>query len=409
MRLGRGFPAVFILPKDRHVPCFEVTIFLSGKVAHMTISVVSANSGNNPPAALAGSGRAGEGDAGGFGGLFAFLLSADEVSVGLNPVTPLATSETSDADPVRLDPDTLASGFPAPEAPPLAGVLSGAIQASFHESQAHHEAKSIEEDADLSGQIPILSLTPEVRQGIRQDKAWEASPDNARLLTNRYGNLSDSGKLVPEARQMEERANLMPQGAADFAASLEKIGAEKSSALLRERLPQGHNMATNIAANQTAAPNASPPQPTAAASGLQTPVYDPEWAQEFGEKIVWMARNDQQQARLSLNPAHLGPLQITLNLDADKASATFMASAPEARQALEEALPRLREMLAGAGISLGDAQVDTQSRQENAPLSHERSESHPGNSADAAILDDNPLAERAVPVQHGEGLVDLFV
>jgi flagellar hook-length control protein FliK len=41
-----------------------------------------------------------------------------------------------------------------------------------------------------------------------------------------------------------------------------------------------------------------------------------------------MARNDGQQAELRLNPAHLGPLRISLHLEADKASANFLATTP---------------------------------------------------------------------------------
>ncbi|MDR2165490.1 MAG: flagellar hook-length control protein FliK [Zoogloeaceae bacterium] len=145
---------------------------------------------------------------------------------------------------------------------------------------------------------------------------------------------------------------------------------------------------------------------------LGTPLFDPRWAQEFGEKIVWMAKNELQQAQLHLHPAHLGALRINLSLDAEKTSATItaVAATPEARQAIEDALPRLREMLSGAGISLGDAQVGTQSRQESA-FATQYGGARPADvrhNGNTAILDHISDAVSAPGFRRGDGLVDLF-
>ncbi len=56
---------------------------------------------------------------------------------------------------------------------------------------------------------------------------------------------------------------------------------------------------------------------------------------------------------------YLGPLQVVLNVSNDQASASFTAAQPEVRQALEAALPRLREMMSDAGVTLGSATVGT--------------------------------------------------
>jgi flagellar hook-length control protein FliK len=48
-----------------------------------------------------------------------------------------------------------------------------------------------------------------------------------------------------------------------------------------------------------------------------------------------------------------------LNVSNDSASASFSSAQPEVRAALEAAMPRLREMMADAGIQLGNATVSS--------------------------------------------------
>jgi flagellar hook-length control protein FliK len=68
-----------------------------------------------------------------------------------------------------------------------------------------------------------------------------------------------------------------------------------------------------------------------------------------------------QVAELHLNPPELGPLQITLTLSNDQASAQFVSQHAAVREAIETAMPRLREMLAEGGITLGNANVSAES------------------------------------------------
>ncbi len=148
------------------------------------------------------------------------------------------------------------------------------------------------------------------------------------------------------------------------------------------------------------------PAPTlAAAPRLAPEVGNAAWGQALGEKIVWMASGKQQSASLTLNPPNLGPLHIVLNVSSDQATANFFAAQPEVRQAIEAALPRLREMMGEAGIQLGQANVsaDTPSQNQASGQESSRAASHPGALADA----DEPTVVMPVP-RTGRGLVDTF-
>jgi flagellar hook-length control protein FliK len=100
---------------------------------------------------------------------------------------------------------------------------------------------------------------------------------------------------------------------------------------------------------------APPPAPVSAFawSPLST-----ELDRGFGERLVWMAQQGIKTARVRVHPEHLGPIDIRLKLDGDSAQVTLVAPHALARDALEQALPRLREVLGDAGVTLTEAQVD---------------------------------------------------
>jgi flagellar hook-length control protein FliK len=152
------------------------------------------------------------------------------------------------------------------------------------------------------------------------------------------------------------------------------------------------------------------PRPDATASARLTPaVGTTAWGQALGERMVWMATGGQQSASLTLNPPNLGPLQIVVDVTSDQASASFFSAQPEVRQALEAALPRLREMMNDAGIQLGQATVSA-----DTPRQHDGSDrparpipsAFPGGSGDAAP--DAHAAAHPPTARAGRGLIDTF-
>lgn len=95
---------------------------------------------------------------------------------------------------------------------------------------------------------------------------------------------------------------------------------------------------------------------------LEVPVRvgDPGWDKSLSNKILMLLNKDQQTVDIKLNPAKLGPMEVKLALNQDQASVTFYSSHALVREAVEQALPRLREMLAQHDIQLGDANVKDQ-------------------------------------------------
>ncbi len=90
---------------------------------------------------------------------------------------------------------------------------------------------------------------------------------------------------------------------------------------------------------------------------VKSPVGTSAWADELGGKITWMAKQGIESASLRLSPEHLGPVEVHISVHDGATSVTFGAAQADTRTALEQALPRLREMFANQGLTLADAGV----------------------------------------------------
>ncbi len=140
---------------------------------------------------------------------------------------------------------------------------------------------------------------------------------------------------------------------------------------------------------------------------MDTPVRDVAWPGDFAQKVVWLTNNDQKFAQITLNPPQMGPIEISLNINKDNASAYFVSANAEVREAIETALPRLREMLAGVGIELGQANVSAQSSRQEAGNPDGR-HGAPRWMSDETILGGDSGPGQASITRRGSGLVDTF-
>ncbi|MDV7400242.1 flagellar hook-length control protein FliK, partial [Arthrospira platensis SPKY1] len=81
----------------------------------------------------------------------------------------------------------------------------------------------------------------------------------------------------------------------------------------------------------------------------------------LGRQLHWMIDNQLHEAKISVSPPHLGPLEVRVSLHQNQASVMFFSHEAAVREALESAIPRLRELLEGQGLNLNQAQVSDQS------------------------------------------------
>jgi flagellar hook-length control protein FliK len=134
---------------------------------------------------------------------------------------------------------------------------------------------------------------------------------------------------------------------------------------------------------------------------LETPFGSPSWSGAFAARVTVLSGGGVEVAQLHLNPPELGPVAVTLHLAQEEASARFVSPHAVVREAIEAALPRLREMLAESGITLGEAHVSAQSSGEQAPP---RQGGRPTGFADAGGI----VATDAAGARPLAGLIDTY-
>ena len=127
----------------------------------------------------------------------------------------------------------------------------------------------------------------------------------------------------------------------------------KNEKLSNAITPQDTTQIQNIA--QAAEVSATVPN-----AQIAQPFGSTGWDKAVGQKVLWMVGESIHSAELSLNPPDLGPLQIVLKVSNEHASASFMCAQPEVREALEQSMPKLRQMMSDAGIQLSSFSVNTQ-------------------------------------------------
>ncbi|WP_019894241.1 flagellar hook-length control protein FliK [Hydrogenovibrio halophilus] len=91
---------------------------------------------------------------------------------------------------------------------------------------------------------------------------------------------------------------------------------------------------------------------------LSQPSRSPNWSQALGHRVLYMANHKLQEAKITLNPEKLGSIQVKLNVDKDQAvHVSMLTQQGTTREAIEQAMPKLKEMLENAGMKFGSMDV----------------------------------------------------
>jgi len=215
------------------------------------------------------------------------------------------------------------------------------------------------------------SMTSDAANNLTASMASDAANNlTASMASNAANNLT--------ASMASDAANNLTASMASDAAAL----ALKNSELINNQINEEGNSLTISDSNQTALINSREPNlPTSLApsANTSTPMSAPiptysitpsvsqsGWDAAINQRIVWMASQNIQSATLNINPEHLGPLQIQIQVDNNQqANIQFFSAQPEVRLALQNSLPMLSEMFEQTGIQLGQSNVSSQSSGSN--------------------------------------------
>ncbi|MCW5588683.1 MAG: flagellar hook-length control protein FliK [Legionellales bacterium] len=138
-----------------------------------------------------------------------------------------------------------------------------------------------------------------------------------------------------------------------------------------------------------------------------TPFGQADWNNGFGDKIVMMLKNNLHSAEIKIYPPDLGTIHAKIKMDGTQADLSFTTQHSAVKDALENSLPRLRELLAQSGLSLGDVSVATQQRQQQ----HSDQGNFQSSSTDAMVTAETEEEISTSSAKHTivmNGLVDYY-
>lgn len=165
--------------------------------------------------------------------------------------------------------------------------------------------------------------------------------------------------VAPGSRPAPEASVARPASdAVAAAATAERKEADSQPGLERQASDPG-----TLAGQAALRPERTLPHDLPAATleatrdGIKEQLGTPRWQQELGQRLVTLAGQGVREVRLQLHPEHLGPLEVRITLHDSQVGLWFGAQHAETRDALEQSLPRLREMFTQGGLTMTDASV----------------------------------------------------
>jgi flagellar hook-length control protein FliK len=302
-----------------------------------------------------------------------------------------------------------AAADPVPTAGDIAALLPMLMGSAMFAGTASAEAvspgtkKTASDDANSGGTAtPLVLALPTVM----------AAPVTTSMTT-------------PIATPAENTASIVGTGAANtgsMTAATANLAAapELAAAGAKQDLKSGESFEALLADNRDvraaglpatpihAAPVAGPAS-AAGSHNVETAVGGHGWDAEVGNHLVWMSGNQASRAELVLTPPQMGKIEISLTMSGDQATATFVSANPAVREAIESAMPRLREILADAGVTLGQTQVGSEAPKQWANDSENRDNSFRGSAIALGGVELHASATGAASwTVAGRGFVDVF-
>lgn len=311
-------------------------------------------------------------------------------------VTDTKTDKTEDAGSAKTDviPADAATTLPADM---LAALLPQVMNTSAA-STAPSSASKSEDTAVGAGPAPgkrgIASLKTDITTEVPSGATAKAVPD--------------ATPLNPSAQPREQTFAAALSDSANRSATVMELNAAAREAVSATAAAAPQSNAAALAALQNSAANTVAPALQPVQMTINAPVTQDKWADEFNQKITWLASsNKDQTAELHLNPPQLGPLDVVIKVSGDQATALFTSPHAAVRDAIEQAMPRLRDMLADNGIMLGNATVSDQAPRDPNQSGTQRTSSASDNDIRDAAAASNS-APRVSPISRHNGIVDTF-
>ena len=301
-------------------------------------------------------------------------------------------------------------------------------------------ALSLDEDAALLAPLNVLSSSLRTLLHARSSSNIKAAQENVLNAS------SNASAAIPENLTAKININtglemnllpsnsLQPFDGLSLTSELSGLMADKiqtlPNVLSQQQLFSATQSSQVASLLQTAATAVSPHSDSASVithpavnnlSNINLPTVSPTeiteafgrtaWSQGMGKQVLSMVNQNIGSAEIRLNPAHLGPIEILIDMSEDQVNVSLSSRHAIVREAMEQALPKLREMLDENGFSLADADISKHSFAEQREQNTENRKStlNMSNSNHAQLISSEITESTRPAVSSSTGTVDYFV
>ncbi len=287
----------------------------------------------------------------------------------------LATGDTSaDGDNLEklpsLSTETAIEGDTEVDAELAALSASAAVQTS------------LDADKKLAGDDKLIEMSSQLRQLLNAETSSATKKSQATLNSVTSGSADTADTTVDNTViQQSDSLTLKTELAGlngDKASFLLNTSAQPVSSNIQTSLllqtanalsDTGGDALPVLTGTSTATIN---PQTALPQAGITEAFGRPAWSQGMGKQILLMINQNISTAEIRLNPAHLGPIEVLIDMSEEQVSVSMNSRHAMVRDAMEQALPKLREMLEQNGFSLADADISKHSFAEQREQNSER-------------------------------------
>ncbi|MDO6636571.1 flagellar hook-length control protein FliK [Pseudoalteromonas carrageenovora] len=228
-----------------------------------------------------------------------------------------ASIEIKLVDSAKIKPSTFVAG----ETPNTVNTVAQASSKPVNKADAEISKITVSNDDDLAKQLEQLS-----KEGLKSTTAEQSSPRVAQIftqLTAAFNTVQANSIGLYEGLNFE-------QGLVDTQL-LQSQQLQSAAQVKQVSIDPGVMQAINIVKSD-------------AAKLLQ-------------ERVSSMLSINNKEAEIRLDPPEMGSMQIRIRSDAEQAQINFVVQNQQAKEALEQSMPRLREMLAQQGLELGESTI----------------------------------------------------
>ncbi|KAB0464002.1 flagellar hook-length control protein FliK [Vibrio kanaloae] len=281
------------------------------------------------------------------------LANVQQQATALLSQAPAANSASG--EPAAIDWDNTDSS----ETKALAAAASTAAVATAAQQVSAQTASQSANNALTDKAAMLHANNAHAAQQAAAQQANVASPQQQATLDPALTAQGMAMNAMPAATKAGSTDTLLKAGAGAAALSgLGKAGAKEDS----KDSTFAQQIASAAGAQGTATVGSGPTRAEIQAAQQAPLQLTKELANEqVAEKVQMMMSKNLKNLDIRLDPPELGQMKIRMTMNNDVANVHFTVSNQQARDVIEQTLPRLREMLAQQGMQLADSSVQQQS------------------------------------------------